>query len=299
MDPMASYKALRPELFAASRGAEDAAKGLATLGKLVGEQFALQLTKWSGAPMSLSMATANQRLHALLEKLATTGLTALAEASDGSERLLVAMDRRALEHFVVQLFGGETTSAGTSAARQVGKIERALATNILEALTRAVGQVFAGTKINLFEFSGLADKVDAAGLGDMANPIQFNVSDTDDGGAFYLALPRAAVELFNTSQLAVAQAAKAVPDSIWQARMLERVNAVDISIQAILDGPILPIERIIRLRPGQLISLNAGLDSLVRIEHKGAPICFARLGQTDGALSLSIETTYSAVQNAE
>jgi len=294
MNPETNFRTLRPELFAATRKNESELKGLMGLGKLVGEQFSLQLSEWSGAPMVLPVMAAENKLQDLLDGLSTDGVCGIAENSDGTEKSLIAMNYRALEQLIHQFFGGGPDRPEAQPTRDVGKIGRSLATAILEALTHAVEHVFAAAEIGQIHFAGLADEIHTLDSGDLANPVRLNISEAAEAGAFYVALPRSAVERFSVTQSAMEQAAKAAPDSIWQARMQEQVKAAEITIEAVLDGPALSLAHIIGLQAGQLISLGTGLDAVVHIEHRGVPIFAARLGQTDGALSLCIESPISS-----
>ncbi len=285
------FSVLRPDLFAASRSPnkETASKGLTALAALVADQFALQLGEWSGEVHTLPATLPESGLDSILSAVAANGVVASAENADGAERLFVAMDGPALETIIELLFGGETPGPVGNQSPLVGKITRSMASAILEALTRAVCQSLGAPLQEEFHFVGPTDDVEGLELGDLARPVRLALSEGEDAGALYFAVARAAAARFDGTQIAAQQAARAMPDTIWQKRMHDRVKAADITVEAVLDGPTLSLARIIRLRPGDLIGLDAGLEALVRVEHRGALICLARLGQTDGALSLCVE----------
>lgn len=285
------FSALRPDLFAASRSSdsETASKGLMALAALVADQFALQLGEWSGEVHALTATLSESELDVILPAVVANGLVASAENTVGAERLFVAMNGPALKQIVELFFGGDAPEAPGYQTPPTGRITRSLASAILEALTRVICKSLSASLQDEYHFVGLADDVESLELGDLARPVRLAISEGDDAGALYFAVTRAAAARFDRTQISAQQAARAMPDTIWQDRMHDRVKAADITIEAVLDGPTLSLARIIRLQPGDLISLNAGLDALVRVEHSGALICLARLGQTDGALSLCVE----------
>lgn len=295
METTHEFGALRPELFAASRGVDAASKGIAPLGRMVGDLFAIQLSDWSGVAMTLPVATVNHELPALLKSLATGGLAAVAENADGGEQVFVAIDQSAVQYLINQFFGSDGAFTGTGAAHQATKIEHALTGAILESLIRAIERALTGSAVFQFRFTGLIDEIEAVVFDEPVSPVGFKIPDDLDAGGIYFALPRSVVERFNATQLAAEEAGRTAPDLKWQALMQERLRAADITVEAVLDGPNLPLARLIGLRAGQLISLNVGLDALVRIEHRGVPIYYARLGQTDGTLSLCIDSVIAAV----
>jgi len=296
IEPAPQFSALRPEFFAASRGVDTVFTALATLGERVGVEFALYLGELSGTAVSLKKPVADNRRLKPLDHLAIVGSVELAVGSEGAERLLVAVDQQALDGFIEQCFGGDALGGGSGPVRKASKIERSLAALILQALCHTIERALGGPDARKSNHLDLIEELDAADLGDLLGPVKLNFSEADGDGGFYFALPRSAVERFAAAQSASEVAAKAIPDSLWQARMQESVKSADITIDAVLDGPALLLADIIRLRSGQMIDLGAGLDGFLRIEHRGMPLYLARLGQTDGALSVRIECALSVAQ---
>jgi hypothetical protein len=295
MNQASHFSSLRPDLFATSRSSdsETASKSLMALAALVADQFALQLGEWSGQVHALTAMLSEGELGVILPAVATNGLVASAESSDGAERLFVAMDGSAVKKIIELFFGGDAPGTPAFQSPPAGRITRSLASTILEALTGAICKSLSASLQDEYHFVGLADDVESLELGGQARPVRLALGDGEDACALYFAVARAAAARFDRTQFSAQQAARAMPDTIWQNRMHDRVKAADITIEAVLDGPTLSLARIIRLQPGDLIGLNAGLDALVRVEHRGAPICLARLGQTDGALSLCVERGFS------
>jgi len=294
------FSVLRPDLFAASRSSnkETASKGLMALAALAADQFALQLGEWSGEVHTLPATLPDTGLDIILPAVAANGVVASAATADGAERLFVAMDAPAFSTLIELLFGGDAPGPTAKQSPIAGKVTRSMASAILGALTRAVCQSLGASLAEEYHFVGLTDDVESLKLGDMARPIRLALSEGDDAGALYFAVARAAAARFGGTRIAAQQATRAMPDTIWQKRMHDRVKSADITIEAVLDGPSLSLARIIRLQRGDMIGLNAGLDALVRVEHRGALICFARLGQTDGVLSLCVERGFSDAERA-
>ena len=289
-----SFGTLRASHFAARRGAANVVVALSAIGDRVAEAFAAQLIEWSEHAPTLRQIPCESDLQTLLTQLGSNGAIALAERSGGSEKVLLAMDHEALSQLASAFFGGGGADGESARTDSLTRIERSLASIVLDALARSLERSLAVFDFGSLSFVGLVEGVDSKIVGELSNQIRLELSGQAEGGAIYLGLPPTVVESFAQAHLVALTAATPIPEPAWRSSMQDRVRLTDVTVEAVLDGPTFTLGRLASLRPGQLIGLDAGPDCLIRLEYDGVPLYLARLGQANGALSVSIETALPA-----
>src|SRR5206468_5130032 len=78
-------------------------------------------------------------------------------------------------------------------------------------------------------------------------------------------------------------------DSIWEGHLATELWSTRVDIEAILDEQVLPLSRIMNLKPGETIMMNAAPDSKIELRCGGVQLLRGRMGRVGSSVAVRVE----------
>ena len=139
-------------------------------------------------------------------------------------------------------------------------------------------------------FAAIARPANAAIL------VKLRIDMEDRGGRTELLLPYATLEPIRKLLLQQFMGEKFGRDSIWEGHLATELWSTRVEIDAILDEQIMSLNKIMNLKVGDTIMLNANPDSKIEMRCGGVPLLRGRMGRVGSAVSVRVD---EAVQRTD
>ena len=78
-------------------------------------------------------------------------------------------------------------------------------------------------------------------------------------------------------------------DSIWESHLASELWSTKVDIDAILDEQVMPLSRIMNLKLGETVMMNAGPNSKIELRCGGVPLLRGRMGRVGSSVAVRVE----------
>jgi len=206
---------------------------------------------------------------------------------------LLTVDSNLIYSIVDVLLGGRR---GTAALRIEGRpyttIERVLVQRMVEVVladARAAFEPLTPVHFNLDRletnprFAAIARPANAAIL------VKLRIDMEDRGGRIELLLPYATLEPIRKMLLQQFMGEKFGRDNIWEGHLATELWTTETEVRAVLDEQLLPLSKVLDLKVGDTLMLNATPDSDISIRCGVIPVTRGKMGRKGQNIAVRIE----------
>jgi flagellar motor switch protein FliM len=206
---------------------------------------------------------------------------------------LLTVDSNLIYSIVDVLLGGRR---GTVAMRVEGRpyttIERVLVTRMIEVVLGDAKQAFAPlTEVDFAldrietnpRFAAIARPPNAAIL------VKFRIDMEDRGGRLEMLLPYATLEPIRKMLLQQFMGEKFGRDNIWEGHLATELWHTKMEVRAVLDELQFPLSRVLNLKVGDTLMLNATPSSPVVLHCGSIPLTRGRIGKLGQNIAVRVE----------
>ncbi len=206
---------------------------------------------------------------------------------------LLTVDSNLIYSIVDVLLGGRR---GTAAMRIEGRpyttIERVLVQRMVEVVLADAKAAFEPlTPVNFVldrletnpRFAAIARPANAAIL------VKLRIDMEDRGGRIELLLPYGTLEPIRKMLLQQFMGEKFGRDNIWESHLATELWSTQTEVRAVLDEQKISLKRVLNLKVGQTIMLNATPDSPVEIRAGTIPLTKGRMGRRNHMMAVRVD----------
>jgi flagellar motor switch protein FliM len=213
---------------------------------------------------------------------------------------LFTVDSNLIYSIVDVLLGGRRGSAAMRIeGRPYTTIERTLVQRMIEVIMNDMVQAFEPLAPVNFALDRLETNPRFAAIARPANAailVKLRIDMEDRGGRTELLLPYATLEPIRKLLLQQFIGEKFGRDSIWEGHLATELWSTRVEIDAILDEQIMSLNKIMSMKVGDTIMLNANPDSKIEMRCGGVPLLRGRMGRVGSAVSVRVD---EAVQRTD
>ncbi len=206
---------------------------------------------------------------------------------------LVTVDSNLIYSIVDVLLGGRRGVPSTRVeGRPYTTIERMLVTRMIEVVLADARQAFAP----LTEVTCTLDRIETnPRFAAIARPpnaaivIKLRIDMEDRGGRLELLLPYATLEPIRKMLLQQFMGEKFGRDNIWEGHLASELWATKLEVRAVLDELAQPLGRVLDLKVGDTLMLDAAPDGPVVLKCGDVSLTQGRVGRMGHALAVRVE----------
>ena len=206
---------------------------------------------------------------------------------------LLTVDSNLIYSIVDVLLGGRR---GTAALRIEGRpyttIERVLVQRMVEVVLQDASAAFEPlTPVN-FNLDRLETNPRFAAIARAANAailVKLRIDMEDRGGRIELLLPYATLEPIRKMLLQQFMGEKFGRDNIWEGHLATELWSTDTEVRAVLDEQQAPLSKVLDLKVGDTMMLNATPDSDISIRAGSIPLTTGKMGRKGQHIAVRIE----------
>jgi flagellar motor switch protein FliM len=221
---------------------------------------------------------------------------------------LLTVDSNLIYSIVDVLLGGRR---GTAAMRIEGRpyttIERVLVERMVEVVLNDCAVAFEPLTPVTFTLDRLETNPRFAAIARPANAailVKLRIDMEDRGGRIELLLPYATLEPIRKMLLQQFMGEKFGRDNIWESHLATELWTTQMEVRAVVDEQQVPLSRVLDLKVGDTIMLNATPDSLVEIKAGQIGLTRGRMGRRNHHIAIRVEAPLTpsakqAVQRAQ
>ncbi len=211
---------------------------------------------------------------------------------------LLTVDSNLIYSIVDVLLGGRR---GTAALRIEGRpyttIERVLVQRMVEVVLNDAKAAFEPlTPVN-FNLDRLETNPRFAAIARPANAailVKLRIDMEDRGGRVELLLPYATLEPIRKMLLQQFMGEKFGRDNIWESHLATELWTTQMEVRAVLDEQQVPLSKVLNLKVGETIVLNAQADSPVQLRCGPVPLTTGRMGRKGHSIAVRVDTPLAA-----
>src|SRR5579863_4736779 len=206
---------------------------------------------------------------------------------------LLTVDSNLIYSIVDVLLGGRR---GTAAMRIEGRpyttIERVLVERMVEVVLHDCHVAFEPLTPVTFTLDRLETNPRFAAIARPANAailVKLRIDMEDRGGRIELLLPYATLEPIRKMLLQQFMGEKFGRDNIWESHLATELWTTQLDVRAVLDEQQLALSRVLDLKVGDTLVLNATPDSLVELRAGQIPLTVGRMGRRNHNIAVRVE----------
>ncbi|MFI4934950.1 MAG: flagellar motor switch protein FliM [Caulobacterales bacterium] len=206
---------------------------------------------------------------------------------------LLTVDSNLIYSIVDVLLGGRR---GTAAMRIEGRpyttIERVLVERMVEVVLHDCHVAFEPLTPVTFTLDRLETNPRFAAIARPANAailVKLRIDMEDRGGRIELLLPYATLEPIRKMLLQQFMGEKFGRDNIWESHLATELWTTQTEVRAVLDEQQVPLSRVLDLKIGDTILLNATAETLVELRAGAIPLTRARMGRRNHQIAVRVE----------
>jgi flagellar motor switch protein FliM len=210
---------------------------------------------------------------------------------------LLTVDSNLIYSIVDVLLGGRR---GTAAMRIEGRpyttIERALVQRMVEVVLHDAKVAFEPLTPVTFTLDRLETNPRFAAIARPANAailVKLRIDMEDRGGRIELLLPYATLEPIRKMLLQQFMGEKFGRDNIWEGHLATELWTTQMEVRAVLDEQQIDLRRVLDLKVGDTIMLNATAESLVELRAGTIPLTRGRMGRRNHHIAVRVEAPLS------
>jgi len=210
---------------------------------------------------------------------------------------LLTVDSNLIYSIVDVLLGGRR---GTAALRIEGRpyttIERVLVQRMVEVVLADARAAFEPLTPVHFSLDRLETNPRFAAIARPANAailVKLRIDMEDRGGRIELLLPYATLEPIRKMLLQQFMGEKFGRDNIWEGHLATELWTTETEVRAVLDEQQLPLSRVLDLKVGDTLMLNALPDSDISIRCGAIPVTTGKMGRKGQHIAVRVEAPIS------
>ena len=210
---------------------------------------------------------------------------------------LLTVDSNLIYSIVDVLLGGRR---GTAAMRIEGRpyttIERVLVQRMVEVVLGDAKAAFEPLTTVNFTLDRLETNPRFAAIARPANAailVKLRIDMEDRGGRIELLLPYATLEPIRKMLLQQFMGEKFGRDNIWESHLATELWTTQTEVRAVLDEQQLGLRKVLDLKVGDTLMLNATPDSLVELRAGNIPLTRGRMGRRNHHIAIRCEAPLS------
>jgi flagellar motor switch protein FliM len=206
---------------------------------------------------------------------------------------LVTVDSNLIYSVVDVLLGGRRGAAATRVeGRPYTTIERVLVTRMIEVVLNDARQAFAPLTDVDFNLDRIETNPRFAAIARPPNAaivVKLRIDMEDRGGRLELLLPYATLEPIRKMLLQQFMGEKFGRDNIWEGHLASELWATKLEVRAVLDEMKQPLKRMLDLKVGDTLILDAAPDSPVLLKCGSVELSQGRVGRMGHSLAVRVE----------
>jgi flagellar motor switch protein FliM len=206
---------------------------------------------------------------------------------------LLTVDSNLIYSIVDVLLGGRR---GTAALRIEGRpyttIERVLVQRMIEVVLADAKAAFEPLTEVQFNLDRLETNPRFAAIARPANAailVKLRIDMEDRGGRIELLLPYATLEPIRKMLLQQFMGEKFGRDNIWEGHLATELWTTQMEVQAVLDEQQVSLSRVLDLKVGETLMLNATADSLIQLRCGAIDLTQGRMGRRGDHIAVRVE----------
>src|SRR5580692_10187131 len=206
---------------------------------------------------------------------------------------LFTVDSNLIYSIVDVLLGGRR---GSSAMRIEGRpyttIERTLVQRMIEVIMQDMCTAFEPLTPVSFTLDRLETNPRFAAIARPANAailVKLRIDMEDRGGRTELLLPYATLEPIRKMLLQQFMGEKFGRDNIWEGHLATELWTTQLDVRAVLDEQQVPLSRVLDLKIGDTLMLNATPDTMVQLRAGTIPLTIGRMGRRNHHIAIRVE----------
>jgi flagellar motor switch protein FliM len=206
-------------------------------------------------------------------------------------RVLVGLDRRCLFSLMEVLLGGDAQEPPHDDDRNYSTLEVRVAQTVFEIAAEALNAAFGTVIATSFRLERVETRMDFTVMGRrnvLAVIAKILIQAMDIGGQMFVIIPQPALTPIRQQLSRDLSSDGSASDPRWQKLMQKGVQKAEITAVAILDEKSLTLGEISQWRVGDVLPINAGAVSKVRLDCKDQPLFLCDLGQAKGHYTLKV-----------
>lgn len=210
---------------------------------------------------------------------------------------LLTVDSNLIYSIVDVLLGGRR---GTSAMRIEGRpyttIERTLVQRMIEVILGDAKQAFEPLTEVDFSLERIETNPRFAAIARPANAailVKLRIDMEDRGGRVELLLPYATLEPIRKMLLQQFMGEKFGRDNIWESHLATELWSTQMDVKAVLDEQLMPLGKVMELKVGDTIMLDATPDSTVKLRCGSVPLTKGRMGRLGHSVAVRLDAPLS------
>jgi len=216
---------------------------------------------------------------------------------------LATVDSSLIYSVVDVLLGGRRGGAATRVeGRPYTTIERMLVTRMIEVVLQDARQAFAPLTDVEFKLDRIETNPRFAAIARPPNAaiiVKLRIDMEDRGGKLELLLPYATLEPIRKMLLQQFMGEKFGRDNIWEGHLASELWATKLEVRAVLDEHKEPLHKVLNLKVGDTLMLDAGPESPVTLKCGLVDLSSGRVGRMGHSLAVRVERPISpATQQA-
>lgn len=210
---------------------------------------------------------------------------------------LLTVDSNLIYSVVDVLLGGRR---GTSAMRIEGRpyttIERTLVQRMIEVVLGDAKQAFEPLTDVDFTLERIETNPRFAAIARPANAailVKLRIDMEDRGGRIELLLPYATLEPIRKMLLQQFMGEKFGRDNIWESHLATELWSTNMEVSAVLDETRMPLGKVMNLKIGDTLYLDATPDSSIELRCGSIPLSRGRMGRIGRNVALRLDSPLS------
>ncbi len=213
---------------------------------------------------------------------------------------LVTVDSNLIYSVVDVLLGGRRGAPATRVeGRPYTTIERMLVTRMIEVVLNDARQAFAPLTAVDFALDRIETNPRFAAISRPPNAaivVKLRVDMEDRGGKLELLLPYATLEPIRKMLLQQFMGEKFGRDNIWEGHLASELWNTKLEVRAVLDELTQPLRKVLDLKVGDTLMLDAAPDALVKLKCGLVDISDGRVGRMGHSLAVRVERPIAPAQ---
>ena len=176
-------------------------------------------------------------------------------------------------------------------------IERVLVQRMVEVVLADAKEAFEPLTPVHFTLDRLETNPRFAAIARPANAailVKLRIDMEDRGGRIELLLPYATLEPIRKMLLQQYMGEKFGRDNIWESHLATELWTTNMDVRAVLDEQQISLRRVLDLKVGDTLMLNATPDSLIELRAGAIPLTRGRMGRRNAHIAVRVEAPLSA-----
>ena len=235
----------------------------------------------------------SQRFGDYLNSIPLPAMLTVFKAEEWDNFGLMTVDSSMIYSIVDVLLGGRR---GTAAMRVEGRpyttIERTLVERMIHVVLADLSAAFDPLSPVTFRFDRLETNPRFATISQPSNAAivaRLRIDMEDRGGRLEILIPFATLEPVRELLLQMFMGEKFGRDSIWETHLAEEMWFTEVPLEAVLDTQVLPLSRVLDMKVGSKMLLNATADSPIILRCGDQPMFVGKMGKRGANIAIRVD----------